>query len=131
MASAVLVELTGIGQTSVSLALSTTGSEEEEKEEEKEEDSRESPRQQKSEPRVARRVGLRREREIVQPRSARSKVPARESLLKLENEWGRRSQRVFGMGIRSGSESGSEESVGRGHRKTGCQSARTLNSAHA
>ncbi|KAL2742745.1 hypothetical protein V1477_008234, partial [Vespula maculifrons] len=92
----------------------------------------------KSEPRVARRVGLRREREIVQPRSARSKVPAREcscwgvtALLKLENEWGRRSQRVFGMGIRSGSESGSEESVGRGHRKTGCQSARTLNSAHA
>ncbi|KAL2713610.1 hypothetical protein V1478_016167, partial [Vespula squamosa] len=53
------------------------------------------------------------------------------ALLKLENEWGRRSQRVFGMGIRSGSESGSEESVGRGHRKTGCQSARTLNSAHA
>jgi len=30
-----------------------------------------------------------------------------------------------GMGNRSGSESRSEESVGRGHRKTGCQSART------
>lgn len=31
-----------------------------------------------------------------------------------------------GMGIGGGSESGSEESAGRGHRKTGCQSARTL-----
>ena len=31
-----------------------------------------------------------------------------------------------GMGIGGGSESGSEESSGRGHRKTGCQSARTL-----
>lgn len=30
-----------------------------------------------------------------------------------------------GMGNRSGRESRSEESVGRGHRKTGCQSART------
>lgn len=33
------------------------------------------------------------------------------------------------MGIRGGSESGSEESAGRGHRKTGCQSARTLDIA--
>ena len=29
------------------------------------------------------------------------------------------------MGNRSGSESRSEESVGRGHRKTGCQSTQT------
>lgn len=36
-------------------------------------------------------------------------------------------QRSVGMGIgRWECESGSEESVGRGHRKTGCQSARTL-----
>lgn len=38
-----------------------------------------------------------------------------------------RGQRSVGMGIGWWEcESGSEESVGRGHRKTGCQSARTL-----
>jgi len=38
--------------------------------------------------------------------------------------WGMGNARGSGMGNRSGSERRSEESVGRGHRKTGCQSAR-------
>jgi len=38
--------------------------------------------------------------------------------------WGMGNAQGSGMGNRSGSESRSKESVGRGHRKTGCQSAR-------